>query len=246
MFIGGDPMKPATNSFTGSIEQLGRGADLLQHAQMHHRDAICQRHRLQLIMGDVERGHAEASVEALQLGPHVGAQPRVEMRDRLVHDEQAGLADDRPADPDALLLSAAEVLDAARQEIDDREDLRDLVDAAVDLGRRQAARAQGRRDVVVDVQVRIERVVLEHHRDVALAWGDVVHAPAVHQQVARGDRLEPGHHPHRRGLAAAGRAEQAEELAVAQVSDRSRTASTSPYFFHTWRSSTVAIAPLLL
>jgi hypothetical protein len=91
-------------------------------------------------MGDVQRGHSKAAVEAFQLGPHVGAELRFEVRDWFIHDEQAELADDRPTDPDTLLLPAAEVLNAARQQIDHGEDLSDLANLAVNLARRQAAR----------------------------------------------------------------------------------------------------------
>src|SRR5262249_8134380 len=48
-------------------------------------------------------------------------------------------------------------------------------DAPVDLGLRQLSAAQAERHVVVHRHVRVERVVLEHHRDVAVARRHVVH-----------------------------------------------------------------------
>jgi hypothetical protein len=63
--------------------------------------------------------------------------------------------------------------------------------------------------------MRVERVVLEHHGDVAVHRRQVVDELLADQDVARRDRLEPGHHAQGRGLAAAGRADQHHELLVA-------------------------------
>ena len=66
-------------------------------------------------------------------------------------------------------------------------------------------------------QVRVERVVLEDHRDVALLRARVVDDPAADRDRAVRDLLEARDHPQRRRLAAARRADEDEELAVADV-----------------------------
>ena len=65
--------------------------------------------------------------------------------------------------------------------------------------------------------MRIERVILEHHGDVALGRLDLVDDAPADVDVAAGDGLEPRHHPQQRGLAAAGGADQHAELAVADL-----------------------------
>ena len=65
--------------------------------------------------------------------------------------------------------------------------------------------------------MRIERVVLEHHRDVALARRHVVHHLVVDGDFASGHRFEPGDHAENRALAAAGRPDQHDELAVGDL-----------------------------
>ena len=62
-----------------------------------------------------------------------------------------------------------------------------------------------------------KRVVLEHHGDVAVLRLDVVDDPVADAHLAAGDRLQPGHHPQGGGLAAAGRPDEHEELAVGDI-----------------------------
>ena len=86
---------------------------------------------------------------------------------------------------------------------------------------------QAEADVVVDAEVGVERVALEDHGDVAVARRHVVDDPVADLQLALRDLLEPGHHPQRGRLAAPGRADQNEELAVldtqVQIVDRPRS-----------------------
>ena len=94
---------------------------------------------------------------------------------------------------------------------------RGLLDAARDLVLREALEPQPERHVLVHRHVRVERVVLEHHRHVAVLRRDVVDHLAVDRDLAAGDVLEAGDHPQRRRLAAAGRADQHHELLVGDV-----------------------------
>jgi hypothetical protein len=63
----------------------------------------------------------------------------------------------------------------------------------------------------------IERVVLEHHGDVAVHRRQIVHHAAVDADVAGGDLLQPGYHAQGGGLAAARGADEHHELAVADL-----------------------------
>jgi hypothetical protein len=65
--------------------------------------------------------------------------------------------------------------------------------------------------------VRIERVVLEDHGDVALLRGKVGDVAVADPDRAGSDLLETGHHPQHRRLPAARRPDQHEQLAVAYV-----------------------------
>src|SRR5262249_30942474 len=69
-------------------------------------------------------------------------------------------------------------------------------------------------DVLGDRHVRVERVVLEDHRDVAVARRQVVDDAVADLDLAVADLFEPGDHPQRGRLPAAGRADEDNELAV--------------------------------
>ena len=65
--------------------------------------------------------------------------------------------------------------------------------------------------------MRIERVVLEHHGDVALFRRHVVDDALADQDVALRNLLEPGDHPEQRRFPAARRPDQDDELAVGDI-----------------------------
>jgi hypothetical protein len=88
------------------------------------------------------------------------------------------------------------------------------LDRLVDLVLRRLAQLQRERHVVVDRHVRVERVVLEHHRDVARLGLKVRDVPVSDEDRAGVDRLETGQHPKAGRLAAARRADENEEFAV--------------------------------
>ena len=156
------------------LVELLRRRDLLEHALAHDRDAVAHRHRLDLVVRHVDRRHAELVLQPGDLGAHLHAELRVEVRERLVHEERLRLADDRAAHRHALPLAAGERARLPLEELLEPEDARGLADAAVDLVLRRLAQPQAERDVVVDGHVRVERVALEDHRDVAVARRDVV------------------------------------------------------------------------
>ena len=59
---------------------------------------------------------------------------------------------------------------------------------------------QAKRHVVVDRHMRIERIVLEDHRDITGLGGNIIHANPVNNQFTRADLLEAGNHSQRRGF----------------------------------------------
>src|SRR5262245_30101674 len=65
--------------------------------------------------------------------------------------------------------------------------------------------------------MRVERIILEHHGDVAIHRGQVVDHLVVDQDASRGNRLQPCYHSQSRGLAATGRTNEDHELFVMDI-----------------------------
>src|SRR5262245_38357027 len=199
----------------GLLVDIERVADLLDHAAIHHDQNVGERHRLELVVGDVDRGRAQPALQLPDLDAHGDAEFRIEVGQRLVEQKGFRLAHDGAAHGDALALAAGELPRLAFEHGGKFKDTRGLAHACLYLVLRHAAVAQAIGHVVVDAHVRIERVVLEHHRDVAVGRLDLVDDAAANIDLAAGDGFQPRDHAQQRGLAAAGRAYPSAELAVA-------------------------------
>ena len=198
------------------VESLRR-VDLQDAAVPHDRDALAQRHRLDLVVRDVDGRDAELLVELRERRAHADAELRVEVRERLVHEERLRLAHDRAPHRDALALAARELRRLALEELLEAEQRRDLVDARPDLGLRRPPHLQAVAEVLADAHVRVQRVALEDHRDVAMARREVGDVAPADRDLARGHLLEAGDRAEQRRLAAAGRPDERDELAVADL-----------------------------
>src|SRR2546430_10281837 len=135
----------------------------------------------------------------------------------LVQQEDLRLAHQGATERHTLPLATGELRRPAVEQWAEPEPVRDLLHPTGDFGGRDAPHLEPEGDVASYGEVRVQRVGLEHHRDVArsgVETGDV--APAD-QDFATAGLLEPGDATERRGLAAARRPEQHEGLAVPHV-----------------------------
>ena len=160
------PDEPCDEVVDGTLVERLRRRDLLQLAVAHHGDTVAQRHRLRLVMRDVERRHAETALEIVNLATHLHAQLRVEIRERLIHEKGLRLAHDRPPHRHPLALSAGQGLGLPREILLDLQDPGRALHTLFDLRLRQLPEPEAEGKILLHGHVRVERVVLEHHRDV--------------------------------------------------------------------------------
>ena len=146
---------------------LFRRIELLDLAAMKHRDAVRHRERLGLVVRDVDHGHAEPLMQPPNLELHLLAQLLVERAQRLVHQDELRLEHQRARHGDALLLATGELRRPPLTVPAELHHVERAVHTLADLGRWDAAHRQREADVLCDAHVREERVVLEHHADVA-------------------------------------------------------------------------------
>ena len=90
----------------GFFIQILRRVDLLHYAVFHDDDPGSQCHRLRLVMCDINDRGAQSLVEFGNFRPHLDTEFGVQVGEGLVHKEYLGLADDRPAHGNTLLLAA--------------------------------------------------------------------------------------------------------------------------------------------
>ena len=146
---------------------------------IEHDNPLPQRHRFDLIVGHVDHGRQQPAVELRDFGAHAQAQFRIEVGQRLIEQEHLRITHQRAPQCDALALSARELPWPSLQEVRETQHLCGLVHAALDLGTRLAPQLQAEAQVLGDRHVRIQGIALEHHRDVAILWRNIVDDPAA-------------------------------------------------------------------
>ena len=219
----------------GIAVDVGRGGDLQQPAAEHDGDPVGHAQRLLLVMRYIQRGDPGAPVQLDDLGAHVHAQAGVEVGQRLVHQEGLRVAHQGAAERHTLALPARHLAGLAIQQGGDAQGFGRLFHLGLDGGadgaaagqqaadQRQArgepqpSHGQRQRHVLPRGEMRIERVGLEHHGDVALGRAGDGHVAARHQHLPPVRPLQPGGDAQQRRLAAAGRADQGDELAACRV-----------------------------
>ena len=102
----GEPMKPRDEDIGRTVVEFERRAHLLHHAVMHDDDAAGHRHGLDLVVGHIDGSGFQRLMQRLDFGAHLRAQLGIEIGQRLVEQEDLGIAHDGAAHGDALTLSA--------------------------------------------------------------------------------------------------------------------------------------------
>ena len=207
--------------------EIDRRRGLLDPAAVQQHDLVGHRHRLDLIVRDVDHRDAQRALQVADLGAHVLPQLRIEIRQRLVHQADRRLGDDRPAERDALLLAAGELRRLAVEQLREPEEVGHARELAADIGARDLAHLQAEHDVLGHRQVREQRVRLEHHRDVALRRRAVRDILSRDGNASTVGLFEPGNQAQRGRLAAAGRTQQDVERAFVE---RKRQPVDRPHF----------------
>ena len=151
-------------------ELAGRG-HLAEPAFDDHADLVGERGCVVPVVRDEQRGQPQLVEQLVQLAPDRHLRVRVERGERLVEQEHAGIARERPRERDPLTLASRELGRAGVREMLDPEPLEELVHP----------RLAGVRDVVANGHVREQRVLLEHE----------AHAPFVRRPKQLSLGVEP-------------------------------------------------------
>ena len=100
---------------------------------VHEHDPFAKRHRFYLIVRDVDDRGCEPPMQPGDFGPHLHAELGIEVRKRLVKEENFRLANDRSPQRDTLPLSAGKLSGPSLQQRLDRQDLGRLPDLLINF-----------------------------------------------------------------------------------------------------------------
>ena len=177
-------------------------------------DVISDLHGLLLVVRDEDTRDAEPVDRLPQPATELLAHLRVDGGERFVEQQELRLRCERPRERDALALPAGKLHRIPRAEPREPDELQQLIDARPALRLRHLLDLQAERDVLTHRHVTEQRVALKDEADAALPRREVIHAAAADEDLSAIRRLEPSDHAQNRRLAAAGRAEQADEPAA--------------------------------
>jgi hypothetical protein len=159
----------------------------------------------------------KAVLQLDDLGARLHAQLCVEVRQRLVHEVDRRLPDDGASHRHALALATRQVLGLAIEERREVEDARRLANPTRPLLLRHPMLLEREAHVLRHRELRVQRVVLEDHGDVAVPGPDVADVAIADVYRAGVERFEAGQHAQRRRLARPRRAHEDEQLAVSDL-----------------------------
>ena len=137
-------------------------------ATIQHHQAIAKGHGLNLIMGHIDRGHPQALLQFADFQPHLHPQFGIQVRQGFVKQEHLRIAHDGPPHGNPLTLATGQLPGFAVQILTDFQNIGGLFNTLIDLSLGEFADLQPVSHVFTHAHMRIKRVVLEHHGDIAL------------------------------------------------------------------------------
>jgi hypothetical protein len=141
------------------------------------------------------------------------AQLHVEVRQRFVQQKDLRITHQRPRQRRPLALAAGKLIGLTLEQMLDFEDARRPGDFLLNGAFIHLLGFERKSDVVVDRHMRVKRVALENHRNLAVARRHVVDNLVRDADFTVVRLLQPGDHAQQRGLAGAGWSDQHHELA---------------------------------
>ena len=177
----------------------------------HDDGAVGQVDRFLDRVRDEDDGGAEDFPDFQQFILQVAPRQGIQRAERFIHQHDGRIEGQHAGDGHALAHAAGQVFRVAGTEFRQAQHAQQHVDSFLDLGWRLAGDFQAESDIALDGHPREQRVFLEYHAAVGTGLGDQL---AAGQDLAGSRLREAGDGVQEGRLAAAGRPQQADELAA--------------------------------
>jgi hypothetical protein len=168
-------------------------------------------------VGHIDRGYTKAALQGADFDPHLVAQLGVEVGERFIKQEQIRVPHNRAPHCHPLTLTTGQLTGPAVQQRRKIQHLSSLSHLTLNLRLGDTAVFQPVAHVLGHGHMRVKRVVLEHHRDVAIRRINVIDHTVANAQRPFTDVFQTGDHPQQGGFATARRANQYHKLPIGDV-----------------------------
>ena len=170
-------------------------------------------------MRHIQKRRPQIRLNPLQLDPQISAQLCIQRAERLVHQENRRATHQRPPNRHPLHFAARQVGGLVVQLVRYAQNLGHLRHFAgnLGLGCAQYRTAQRKGQIFAHGQMRVKRILLEHHRDIPFGRTVAQDRAAIDRNIPGIGGFQPGNQPQGRGFARPGRPQQHNETAIGDV-----------------------------
>ncbi len=208
----------ARNKHIGrTIIEIERRTDLLHQTIAHDDDLVCHGHGFDLIVGHINRGGLQTLMQSLDLATHLHAQLGIEIGQRFVKQKHLWITHNRTAHSHTLTLTAGKLAWKAIQQLVEAENFGCTINAAVAFFFRRVFQHEREAHIVGNRHMRIERIILEYHGDIAFLGAQVIDHTRTNGDFTIADFLKSCDHAQERGFSAARRADEYDKFAVFNI-----------------------------
>ena len=164
-------------------------------------------------MRHIDECNPEFALQLRQDRLHADDKIGVQCRKRLIQKQNSWLDDQRARQRDPLFLASGKTGDVTLGKFRNLHAVQPFKRPSPALGSPDAAHLQSEFDILTRCQERKQCQRLPYQRRVTFMGRDIIHHPAIHQDIAFRRRFKPGQHPQRRRLAATGRSHDGDKFA---------------------------------
>ena len=153
----------------GPEHDVLRRAGLDDAPALHDGDVVADLQRLFEVVADEDDRLLQRRLKLQELVLQLGADQRIERRERLVHQKDRRFGGEGARQADALLHAARQLMRVFLRPLVEADQLQLPVDPLLALGVRHAGKFQPEADILLDRAPGQQRELLEHHGDLSLA-----------------------------------------------------------------------------